>query len=146
MGQDCELEMSDHGSHDSSRPPPAPPSRVRPPLISTPEQVAEDAQIGRQRSKEALDTATAALEVGKRIERAIGRSPDPAQGIEGSGMLLGLSRMLARLDAREVGDRESAAIARAESSKAERWRALFGVLVLIIGTAGTIFTMWKGMR
>jgi hypothetical protein len=133
--------------HESSRPPPPPQSS----RLAHPDQVAEDARRGRERSREALSVAQEALEVGQSIRALLGESPDPARGLAGvPGLLLGVSRLHARLDALEqrLEERDKIAreIAAAEVATLERRGTIARWAVIVLGAIGTGLGIWRGTR
>lgn len=144
----------DEPTHDSSHPPP-PRSEVHP--APHPDQVAENARIGRHRSKEALKTAKEALEVGLRIEEAVGHSPDPARAIEGSGLLLAVTTLIRSFEAFRAAQEERDKIAAAEEAQRralataqreaeERRGTVVRWIFLALGALGTAFGIYRGFR
>jgi hypothetical protein len=139
--------MSSVDEHKSSRPPPPPSTRI----ATHPDQVADDARRGRERSREALATAREALEVGQEIRALIGESPDPARGLPGTpGLLLGICTLHKRLDDMEQRLEERDKIARelatAEAARIEQRGMVARWIFAALSAIGAAFGIWKATR
>lgn len=115
-----------------------------PPPYPTPEWLTERVSAAHRIAQEAhaiaSDTRDESRAGVERIERAIGVSPDPAKGIEGTGLSLSIAKMLKR---HEGDDAERAVIAREIAVRKATRNAILTGAGLVVGLLGGIVAILK---